>query len=132
MRLFHGGPPDLRVGDIISPRSPEDVSHLLDGCPTCEARRQGTPLPDDDNDPTLIYVTSVRWYAAVYAAGYPDGALYQVEPIGDLTPSAGDPVPSWGCGSARVIAVLDRLVRFSDKDIRRVDRRIKRESAVQR
>lgn len=129
LRLFHGGPPGLRPGDFIEPRPPEDTAHLLDGCPTCEARKRGEPLPDDDNDPTLIYVTTDRLYASLYASGYPDGGLYRVEPIGDLTPS-NDPLPSWSVPAARVVSVLDPLVRLSAHDIRRLERRVAKADAL--
>lgn len=121
LRLWHGGAPGLRVGDIIEPRSTSDAAHLIDGCPTCEARRDGSPLADDDLDPSKVYVTTDREYARIYAAGYPNGALYRVEAIGDLTPSP-DPVPSWGCSSARVLAVYDRRVSLTPREIRRVTR----------
>ena len=126
MRFFHGGAPGLRVGDLIEPRPAEDTAHLVDGCPVCETRRTGAPLDTDDNDPTLVYVTTDREYARVYAAGYPDGGLYVVEPVGDLTPSP-DPVPSWGCPAARVTGVYDPLVRLTPQQIRRTIRRLYQE-----
>lgn len=122
MRYFHGGAPDLRVGDVIRPQPRDVTAHLRDDCPTCEARRLGEPLADDDLDPTKVYVTTEREYARVYAAGYPLGALYVVEPVGELTPSP-DPVPSWGCDEARVLAIYDRCVTFTPKDVRRAMRK---------
>lgn len=121
-RLYHGGAPGLRVGDTIAP-DPERTSHLVDGCATCDARRAGNPLPQDDNDPGRVYVTTDRDYARIYAAGYPDGALYRVEvDRTDMVPS-NDPAPSWGVASARVVGVVDRLVRLSAHDRRRLLRR---------
>lgn len=120
--LYHGGAPGLRPGDTITPRRRGDIGHLVDGCPTCEARRAGAPLPDDDLDPTLVYVTTDRDYARIYAAGYPRGALYRVETDEPLTPSP-DPVPSWGTPSCRVVAVLDALVRLTPAETRRAVRR---------
>lgn len=121
-RLFHGGAPGLRPGDVITPRPAGDTAHLLDGCPICEARKAGRQHPDDDLDPSLVYVTTDRDYASIYANGYPRGALYRVETNGPLTPSP-DPVPSWGVPSARVVSVLDPLVRLSAHDVRRLTRR---------
>lgn len=69
MRLYHGGVPGLRIGDLIEPRPDRDERHLVDGCPTCEARRRGEQLAADDNDPSLIYVTTDREYARIYASG---------------------------------------------------------------
>jgi hypothetical protein len=118
-RFFHGGAPGLRIGDFITPRPPDDDQHLVDSCPTCEARRRGEPLATDDNDAAMVYVTTDRDYARIYAAGYPRGGLYRVEPIGELIDrSEHDPVPSWGCSSARVLAVIDPLVYLSQKRVR--------------
>ena len=124
-RYWHGGAPGLRVGDLIEPRPTGDNTHLVDGCPTCEARRRGAQLPDDDNDATLVYITTDREYARIYAAGYPDGALYVVEPIGDMVDRTGahDAVPSWGAPAARVRAVYDPLVRLTPRQVRRAMRR---------
>ena len=122
MRLFHGGPPGLRPGDTIEPPAQGDTRHLVDGCPTCEARRAGTPLEGDDLTPGLIYVTTDRDYAAIYAHGYPRGAVYQVTTDAPLTPSA-DPAPAWSCSSATVTTVIDPLVQRSPHDLRRLSRR---------
>ncbi len=108
---WHGGVPGLKPGDLIRPAT--DDRHLVDGCPTCEARRRGKQLPNDPSDPSRIYVTTERDYAKVFAAGYPRGALYRVEPIGDLEPSGDDPAPSWAVGSARVLSVYDPLVNLT-------------------
>lgn len=120
MLMFHGGAPGLKPGDMITPQS--GTAHLVDGCPTCEARRTGAPLADDNLDPRMVYVTSTRDYAKVYAAGYPLGALYRVEPLGALTPSP-DVVESYGVPAARVVSVLDPLVKLSDHEKRRLIRK---------
>jgi hypothetical protein len=122
VRYFHGGAPGLKPGDLIEPRPPGEGKHLVDGCPTCEARKAGAPIEGDGLDPTLIYVTTDREYARIYAGGYPLGALYVVEPIGELTPSP-DPVPSWGCEAAIVSGVYDACVRLSPAQVRRAVRR---------
>ena len=102
LTYWHGGPPGLHPGDLIKPTT--DDRHLVDGCPTCEARRAGKPLPEDDNDPTRVYITTDRDYAKMFAAGYPRGWLYRVTPVGDMHPS-NDPVPSWGVETAIVESV---------------------------
>lgn len=124
-RYWHGGAPDLRPGDLIEPRAHDDTRHLVDGCPICEARHNGEQRDDDDNDPTRVYVTTDREYARLYAAGYPNGALYQVEPIGEMVDRTGehDPAPSWGVPAARVRVVYDPCVRPTKGQIRRMQRR---------
>lgn len=111
-RYWHGGAPGLKPGDLITPRPQNDTGHLVDGCPTCEARKAGAQLATDDNNPDWVYVTTSREYARLYAAGYPRGTLYQVEPIGEMHDRTGehDPEPSWGVESARVLVVYDPVV----------------------
>lgn len=125
-RYWHGGAPDLRPGDILEPRPHNDTRHLVDGCPTCEARRNGQPLPDDDNDPNLVYITTDREYARLYAHGYPRGALYEVDPIGEMVDRTGthDPAPSWGVPAARVRSVYDPVVILTPRQVRRWQRMV--------
>lgn len=123
MTYYHGGAPGLRVGDVVTPRQAGDSGHLVDGCPTCEARRAGAQLATDPNDPRSVYVTQDRQYARVYAAGYPRGGLYRVEPVGELVATTDDPVPSWAVPAARVLAVLDPLVIMRPAEARRAMRR---------
>lgn len=100
------------------------TDHLIDGCPVCEARKRHEQHPDDDNDPTLVYVTTDRDYARIYAAGYPRGALYLVTPVGSLVDrSSHDAAPSWGCVQAVVRAVYDPLVILTPKEQRRLMRK---------
>lgn len=122
MRYFHGGAPGLRPGDLIEPQPLGEGKHLVDGCPTCDARKAGQQLEVDDLNPDLVYVTTDREYARLYAAGYPRGALYVVEPVGELSPSP-DPLPSWGCSGARVTGVYDACVVMTAAEIRRLQRR---------
>lgn len=124
VRYWHGGAPDLHPGDLIEPRPADDTRHLVDDCPVCEARRRGEQLDSDDNDPNLIYITTDRDYARFYANGYPRGALYRVEPVGELVDRTEyDPVPSWGCSAARVLTVYDPVVSLTAKELRRLERR---------
>lgn len=123
MRLYHGGVPGLKLGALIYP-DPNRVEHLVDGCPTCEARKAGAPLPDDQNDGSLVYVTVDREYARMYAAGWPLGDLYRVETDDVLADHSDDPAPSWGVASCRVVGVYDRAVRLTPAQIRRLVRRL--------
>lgn len=125
-RLWHGGIPGLRVGDIIRPPDPGDTRHLVDGCPECDARKRGSTTLMHGPVAGRVYVTSSREYARIYAAGYPRGALYQVEPIGNLEadPEAGPGgAVSWMVAEARVVCVYDPVVIMSPKRVRAWARR---------
>lgn len=122
-RYWHGGAPGLRAGDLITPRPDGDHAHLVKGCRVCDARRAGRPTEDDDNDPGMVYVTTSKAYARLYAVGYPNGALYRVEPVGDLTDrmeGGHDAAPSWGCNAARILAVYDACVQMTKKEERQL------------
>ena len=119
---YHGGVPGLWPGDVIEPQSMGEGRHLVDGCPVCEARKQGTPSDYDENHRfDRIYVTTNKFIATVFAAGYPRGALYRVEPLGALEEDPEHP-ESWAVPAARVLKVADALVdveRWSKADKRR-------------
>lgn len=121
---YHGGAPGLKVGDYLEPRPAGDTKHLHDDCAVCVARAAGLPLPDDDLDPTKVYITSERIYAKLYAVGYPRGAIYRVEPEGELTESPDpDATGSRACDRAKIVAVLDPLVAsLRPTDMRRLGR----------
>jgi hypothetical protein len=125
LRLWHGGAPGLRPGDLIEPRPDGDTRHLVDGCPTCQAMARGETYEGGPR-PDRVYVTADREYARLYAAGYPRGGLYRVEAIGDLEETTGvdDPVPSWAVPAARVLAVYDAVVRLTPAEARRLARRV--------
>ena len=63
---WHGGAPGLRPGDVIEPRADGDTRHLVDGCPTCEARRvclecrPGKPEPEPEPVVDLMAATHDR------------------------------------------------------------------------
>ncbi|MFB6961871.1 hypothetical protein ACFCYB_34035 [Streptomyces sp. NPDC056309] len=116
-RLYHGGIPGLRPGDLIEPHPPA----VVDGCPVCEARAAGEDptvpglgvVDPATKHPDRVYVTSDREYARYYASRVWLGDLYQVEPIGDLAASTEDHWPTWTCEAARVVAVVSRAVRLT-------------------
>ena len=124
LRLWHGGAPGLRVGDLIEPRAKDDQRHLVDGCPTCEAMKSHE-RPEGLAKADRVYVTTDREYARIYAAGYPRGGLYRVDPVGDMEETTGidDPAPSWAVPAACVVAVYDAVVVWTPKDTRRAMRR---------
>lgn len=107
--LYHGGVPGLAVGDLVLPGHSRDHHHP--GRPWCEARARGETYGGDGPSHRLaVYVTTDRSYARFHASLYGLGDLYEVEPIGEITPSEEDPVPSWTCESARVALVVQRAV----------------------
>lgn len=113
MRLWHGGIPGLRPGDLIEPGHDRQAH---DGCPWCAARAAeaaGGPRPVIDGlarEQGRAYMTTDREYARHYASLWGRGDLYRVEPIGEATRSMEDTIESWTAPAARVIAVYDRAV----------------------
>ena len=115
-RLWHGGVPGLRVGDVLTGGQ---TRRTHEGCPLCEARSaghavaiQGQPVDGPSFNPDRVYVTEDRDYARFYASLWGRGDLYRVEPVDpeDLKPSEEDHFPSWTTAAARVVAVYDRAV----------------------
>lgn len=125
LRLWHGGVPGLRPGDLLIPGQ-ERRHH--DGCPYCEARQAqaaGSDMPTLDplsHRPDRVYLTSVREYARFYASLYGRGDLYRVEPLdsAEIEPSAEDHFPAWTAPAARVLAVYDRAVLLTWAQRRRL------------
>ncbi|MFE7273007.1 hypothetical protein [Streptomyces sp. NPDC057623] len=116
-RLFHGGIPGMKPGEVITPHPP----NVVDGCAICATKAAGEqpvveglgvvdPLTER---PDRVYVTTDREYARFYASKYPLGDLYVIEPVGDLEPSTEDHFPSWTVPAARVVSVYDRAVRLT-------------------
>jgi hypothetical protein len=126
-RYFHGGIPDLKPGQLVTPHPPR----VIDNCPICVARAAGeNPIVDGlgvvdpaTQRPDRVYITTDREYARFYASKYWRGDLYVVEPVGELEPSTEDRFPSWTCEAARVKTVYDRCVLLTDKQRRALYRR---------
>ena len=120
LRLFHGGVPGLRTGDLIEPGHTRKVH---DGCTWCAARAElpptadGLPLHED-----RVYLTPERSYARYYASLYGRGDLYQVEAIGHLQRSTEDTVETWTAPAARVLVAVDRAVLLTMGERRRLYR----------
>lgn len=119
-RLFHGGVPGLRPGDLIEPGH-HRPSH--DGCPWCAAREDGTatldPLPAHGD---RVYATPHKLYARFYASLYGLGDLYRVAPVGETLPSREDPIETHTAPAYRVTQVVDRAVRLIPAERRRLAR----------
>lgn len=120
MRLFHGGVPGLRPGDLIEPGHERKVH---DRCAWCAARAELPP--GKDGLPLLagaVYLTPERLYALHYASLYGRGDLYQVEPVGELERSTEDTVETWTAPAARVLVAVDRAVQLTQGERRRLYR----------
>lgn len=121
-RLFHGGVPDLRVGDLIEPGHSRREH---DGCPWCEARARGKAhlgMDGPSQQSARVYATEHRLYAKYHASLWGRGDLYQVEPIGDVQTSDEDSIPSIHTPALRVVAVVDRAVLLTNSERRRLYR----------
>lgn len=121
-RLFHGGVPGLRVGDMIEPGN--DRRHH-DGCAWCEARQKGEAhlgMDGPSQHADRVYMTTHRLYAKHYASLWGRGDLYRVEPVGELERSTEDTVETFMASAARVVAVLDRAVLLTMSERRRLYR----------
>lgn len=115
--LFHGGIAGLNPGDEITPEHDRHV----DGCPICDATRAGIATPFDIPTPEgWVYATEDRQYARHYASLVNLGWLYRVQLNGDIEPSTEDPFPSWRGRTATVVSVLERGVRLTTKERRRL------------
>lgn len=120
MRLFHGGVPGLRPGDILEPGHQR---HLKDGCPWCDARAAGETGPAGIDPPSqreAVYLTPHRLYAKHHASLYGRGDLYQVEPIGELVRSTEDSIETWCAPIAVVLVAVDRVVTLTMTERRRL------------
>lgn len=127
MRYFHGGLPDLKPGDLITPHPP----NVVDGCTICAAKAAGQqPIVEGlgvvdplTERPDRVYITTDRDYGRFYASKFPRGDLYSVEPVGEPEPSTEDHFPTWSVPAARVVTVYDRYVQLTPKQRRSLLRR---------
>jgi hypothetical protein len=111
VRYFHGGIPDLKPGDRLLPPDQTGTEHRL----STYAAQLGGPAHTLRTD--VVYLTTERQVACGYAAFYPDGALYQVDPGPPVEPDPDCLVPgvSWQAPSAVVVAVIDPVVLFRSR-----------------
>ena len=121
MRLWHGGIPGLKPGELIQPGSNRPV---VPGCAHCEANARGeaTSISPLTKHQDRIYITTNRLYAKHYASLYGRGDLYRVEPVGELVRSDEDSIETYTVAAARVVSVYDRAVQLSWSERRRLFR----------
>lgn len=110
VRYFHGGVPDLRPGDLVLPPAVTGTGRTL----TADVLALGGRARRD-----RVYVTVGRDVARVFAAMFPDGALYRVEPVGELVadPDCLVAGASWEVPAARVAAVVDPVVLLRSRPV---------------
>jgi len=113
LRLWHGGVPGLRVGDLIEPGNNRPTHP---GCAYCAARDEqanggAAPVIDPLAQQTdRVYATTSRAYARHYASLWGRGDLYRVEAVGEAERSAEDSIETWHAPTFRVLAVVERAV----------------------
>ncbi|MDX3575932.1 hypothetical protein [Streptomyces sp. FL07-04A] len=112
-RYFHGGYPGLKPGDLILPPDQTGTEHRL----SATSAELGAPAHATRTD--VVYLTTGRDIAKVYAAFYPDGALYEVQPDGDLHPDPDCTVPgvSYQAPAARILRVTDPAVLLRTRTV---------------
>lgn len=110
-RYFHGGYPGLKPGQLILPPDATGTDHRLSAI----AAEHGGPAYSTRTD--IVYVTTARDVARAFAAFYPDGALYEVQPHEGLEPDpdCGIADLSWQCPAAVIRTVVDPVVPFRDR-----------------
>ena len=111
MRLFHGGVPGLKPGSLLLPPATTGTARTL----ADYSEELGAAHVRRDR----VYLTTGRDVAKVYAAFYPDGALYEVQPDGELAPDEDCLVPgvSFECPAARVLRVIDPVVLLRARSV---------------
>lgn len=125
MRLYHGGVPDLRVGDVIEPGH---ARRTHEGCEFCEARAQGKTALDASGNlidgpsqrPDRVYATTHRLYAKHYASLWGRGDLYRVTTAGAVDESTEDSFESYCAERLIVAGILDRAVLLTNSERRRL------------
>lgn len=122
--LYHGGVPDLKPGDIIEPGHSRDN---YDDCPICRARREkGASAIEGTGHQEQVYCTTMRDYAAEYAAIYGKGDVYQVRPIGDLIESDEDFEGCYRCDRLQIVRTVEKHVVLTPKRRRKIIRLMQR------
>ena len=122
--LYHGGVPDLKPGDIIEPGHSRDN---YDDCPICRARREkGADAIEGTGHQEQVYCTTMRDYAAEYAAIYGKGDVYQVRPIGDLIESDEDFDGCYRCDRLQIVRTVEKHVVLTPKRRRKIIRLMQR------
>lgn len=106
--LYHGGVPGLRPGDLILPPDRTGTDRALSRYALAAGAPHGTRTD-------RVYLTPDSQHARVFAAFYPDGALYRVAPVGELTPDPDAPDSAVMAVEAEVLEVVRPRVVFAHR-----------------
>lgn len=106
-RLYHGGVPGLRVGDLILPPDESGTTRRLSAYAPAAA--------EWGYRTDVVYLTRVQAQARAFAAVYPDGTLYEAEPIELVGVDPDNPATAVMARRARIVAVLRPRVLFAHR-----------------
>lgn len=109
MTWLHGGVPGLTVGDWIESPDVTGTDHTL-----------SAHAPEDaphGRRTDVVYLTPRAESARVFAAIYPDGAVYRVIPEGDMEPDPDAPNEAVMVRRAQVVEVVRERVVFAHRTL---------------
>jgi hypothetical protein len=92
MRYWHGGKGGMKRGQFVLP-------------PKTTGYKSTAECGNYMCNPSVVYVTTEYTAAAMYAAAIPNGDIYEVEPIGELThdPDCDTQGLSFSCDRAKIL-----------------------------
>lgn len=105
---FHGGVPGLKPGDLILPPDVTGTARRLSAAAETLGAPHGTRTD-------VVYIARNDQHARVYAAFYPNGALYRVEPTTPVELDPDAPDHSVMAEAAEVIEVLRARVELAHR-----------------
>lgn len=108
-RLYHGGVPGLAVGDMLLAPDESGATHTLSRY-VAAGQPHGTRRD-------VVYLAVRQDHARVYAALYPDGALYAADPIGPTEPDPDAPRLAVMCARARITEVIRPRIVLAHREI---------------
>lgn len=103
---WHGGPAGLPVGAVLVPRT--QLPALPPAYAAVHPLMQAMTDQASEHDPGYVYVSTdpdlAGQFAGLHALHPTGGALYKVEPLGDLATDPDFPTVGLRCSSARVLS----------------------------
>mgnify|MGYP001356936212 CR=1 FL=1 len=105
---YHGGFPGLVAGDRLLPPDATGATTRLSRLAAALGAPHGTRTD-------VVYLATVQEHARAFAALYPDGALYEAEPVGDVEPDPDAPEAAVMVPAAIITAVIRPRVHFGHR-----------------